>query len=228
MRKLPVDTSSSLDHEPRSDFGRRLVERREQLGLSQQAAAAGAAMDAGYLDYLESSPGPDPSRATILRLAAALKTTPAVLLGDGVLAPPGQGAREPGARLIDLDTSESLALMADGGVGRFVYLEPRGPVAIPVNFRIFEGDIVFRTAPSTQPAARAGQQRVTFEVDHIDDALREGWSVLVSGRSRVVSDPAELAELQALGLRPWAAGHRNAYIRITPEEVTGRRIRADG
>ena len=226
MRKLPVDTSSLLEHEPRSDFGRRLVERRVQLGLSQQAAAAGAAMDAGYLDYLESSPGPDPSRATVLRLAAALQTTPALLLGDGVLEPPGQGAPALGARLTDLDSSESLALLSAGGVGRFVYLEPRGPVAIPVNFRLFEGDIVFRTEPSTQLAARAAQQRVSFEVDHIDDALRQGWSVLVSGKPRLVADPVELGQLHALDLKPWAAGHRNAYIRITPEEITGRRIRA--
>jgi len=226
MRKLPVDTSSLLEREPRSDFGRRLVERRAQLGLSQEQAAAGAAMDTGYLDYLESSPGPDPSRATVLRLAVALHTTSELLLGDGVLEPPGQGDPALGARLTDLDVSESLALLGTGGVGRFVYLEPRGPVAIPVNFQMFEGDIVFRTAPSTQLAARAAQQRVSFEVDHIDDALREGWSVLVSGKSRLVADPAELGLLQALGLKPWAAGDRPSYIRITPEEITGRRIRA--
>jgi len=226
MRRLPVDTSSLPEHEPRSDFGRRLVERRVQLGLSQQAAAAGAAMDPGYLDYLESSPGPDPSRATVLRLALALKTTPALLLGDGILGPPGQGAPAIGARLTDLGISESLALLAAGGLGRFVYLEPRGPVAIPVNFRMFEGDIVFRTASSTQPAVRAAQQRVSFEVDHIDDALREGWSVLVSGKSHLAVDPVELRKLQGLELKPWAAGHRNAYVRITPEEITGRRIRS--
>ncbi len=226
MKKLPVDTSSLLEHEPRSDFGRRLIERRMELGLSQQAVAAGAAMDLGYLDYLESSPGPDPSRATVLRLATVLQVEPHLLLGSGTQEPPGQGPPAVGARLIDLDTSESLNLLARGGVGRFVYLEPRGPVAVPVNFRMFEGDIVFRTAASTQLASRAAQQRVSFEVDHIDDALREGWSVLVSGRSRLVTDAEELGRLQGLELKPWAAGPRNSYIRITPEEITGRRIRA--
>jgi len=34
--------------------------------------------------------------------------------------------------------------------------------------------------------------RVSFDVDHIDDALGEGWSVLVSGDARLATGPAEL------------------------------------
>jgi len=67
---------------------------------------------------------------------------------------------------------------------------------------------------------------VSFEVDHLDEALAEGWSVLVSGEARVVTDPGELAAVSALGVAPWAGGDRDSYVRIIASEVTGRRIRA--
>ena len=82
----------------------------------------------------------------------------------------------------------------------------RGPVAVPVNYRMLGDDVVFRTGEETSLAAAAARQPVSFEVDHLDDALREGWSVLVSGHAHVVSDTAELAEVTALGIAPWAGG----------------------
>ena len=44
-----------------------------------------------------------------------------------------------------------------------------------------------------------GVQKISFEVDHLDEALTEGWSVLMSAEGRVVSDPTE----QANGEDPW-------------------------
>jgi Pyridoxamine 5'-phosphate oxidase len=67
---------------------------------------------------------------------------------------------------------------------------------------------------------------VSFDIDHIDDALSEGWSVLVSGDARLVLDPAELEQVRALGITPWAGGERDTYVRLTALEITGRRIRA--
>ena len=43
-------------------------------------------------------------------------------------------------------------------------------------------DIMFRTGGQTSLAPRA-EQAVSFEVDHLDDALGKGWSVLVSGEA---------------------------------------------
>jgi len=111
-------------------------------------------------------------------------------------------------------------------VGRFLFSEPRGPVAVPVNYRMLGDDIVFRTAAGASPAAGAAQQRVSFEADHLDEALGEGWSVLVSGHARTVTGAAELAEVQRLGVAPWAGGTRETYVRITPAVMTGRRIRS--
>lgn len=209
-----------------SDLGRRLVERRTILGLSTAQVAARAAMDPGYLDYLEKAPAPGPTRSALVRLAVVLETSVAALQGADLQSPSGRESTRSPARLHELSTEECRALIAPGGVGRFVYLEGRGPVAVPVNFRMLGGDVVFRTATANSLAQRAGQIRVSFEVDHLDDALEEGWSVLLSGRAHPVTDPADLAEIDRLGVRPWAAGRRDRCLRLVPEEISGRRIRA--
>ena len=209
-----------------SDLGRRLTGRRRELGLSIPYVAAGASMDPGYLAYLESSTAPNPSATTLLRLAVVLRTSVAALQGGDQLAPPGRGPAVPDASLEELTRAECMALVAPGGVGRFVFLEARGPVALPVNFRMLGDDVVFRTADEGAVAERAEQRRVSFEVDHIDEARAEGWSVLLSGCARVVRDEAELAGLRVAAVEPWAGRDRETYVRLTPEEVSGRRIRA--
>jgi nitroimidazol reductase NimA-like FMN-containing flavoprotein (pyridoxamine 5'-phosphate oxidase superfamily) len=100
-------------------------------------------------------------------------------------------------------------------------------VALPVNFRYVEGDIVFRTRADGSLAAAAGGT-VSFEVDHIDEAMSEGWSVLVTGRARRVDDSTELQQLEQLGIEPWPGGRRKAVIRIETTEISGRRIRQEG
>jgi hypothetical protein len=67
---------------------------------------------------------------------------------------------------------------------------------------------------------------VSFEVDRVDEAMSEGWSVLVTGRLRRVS-PDELRQLEKLGVEPWAGGARTVYLRLELREVSGRRIRTD-
>jgi len=207
------------------DLGRRVGERRRELKLTPEAVALRAGMDPSYYRTIESSPSPELSRAAMARLAVALETTVGAITGSGTEAPPGPS--NPTARLAldSLDQDECAALISPGGVGRVVFVEPRGAVAIPVNFRTLGGDVVFRTAlmPTLTPAIELGP--VSFEVDHIDDALSEGWSVLLSGRAHVVVDPNERQQVEDLGVVPWAGGERDVFVRIVPGDVTGRRIR---
>lgn len=136
----------------------------------------------------------------------------------------GLAGRDRTRALNVLSREECEAHLAGGGIGRFVFLAERGPVALPVNFRFADGDIVFRTYGAGALAAAAGAT-VSFEVDHIDEAMSEGWSVLVSGRARRVDDPAELAQLVQLGVEPWPGGRRDAVIRVEMVDISGRSIR---
>jgi nitroimidazol reductase NimA-like FMN-containing flavoprotein (pyridoxamine 5'-phosphate oxidase superfamily) len=98
---------------------------------------------------------------------------------------------------------------------------------MPVNYGMLGGDIVFRTSESGRVAAatRPGSL-VSFSVDRIDDALAEGWSVLASGAAAIIPDPAGRAVAARLGIEPWAGGQRDLVVRLTPREITGRRLRA--
>jgi len=207
------------------DLGRRVSERRRAMGLSIEALADRAGMDPSYVRSLEANPSPQLSRAALWRLAAALDTTMDLVSGGGTQVPPGQAEALSRPVLDSLDVDSCQALIAAGGVGRIVFCESRGPVAFPVNFRILDGDVVFRTETIPELTSHLGLGDVSFEVDHIDEALAEGWSVLISGVGHVIVDPDELRQAQATGVAPWAGGERDVYVRITPHVVTGRRIR---
>ena len=211
-----------------TDLGRRIQEHRGKAGLTRAETAERAGMAASYLAYLETNPDAAPTSAALARLAAALDTTTHSITGAGLDLPPGRQPAGQRPVLTTLSAGECRAFLGTGGVGRFLFGAARGPVAVPVNYRMLGEDIVFRTGEETSLTAAAARQPVSFEVDHLDDALREGWSVLVSGHAHLVSDAAELAEVAALGIAPWAGGPRPAYIRITPAELTGRQIRTTG
>jgi transcriptional regulator with XRE-family HTH domain len=208
-----------------SDLGRRVSERRRELGLSLEELARRAGMDPIYLGRLETSASSELTRMALLKLAIALDTTIDFLSGSGTQAPPGQANPSRQSVLTALDLESCQELIRPGGVGRIVFSRSRGPVALPVNFRVVDGDVVFRTTTIAELTSSLPLERVSFEVDHVDDALSEGWSVLISGQGHVIVDPSELQRVQEAGVHPWAGGERDVYVRIVPEEVTGRRIR---
>ncbi|MGH4007338.1 MAG: pyridoxamine 5'-phosphate oxidase family protein [Pseudonocardiaceae bacterium] len=86
--------------------------------------------------------------------------------------------------------------------------------------------IVIRTGEGTKLTA-ANHANVTFEVDQIDQQTRSGWSVLVRGLAEKVTSEhrTELIErTKASGVEPWAPGDRGHWMRLIPQEISGRRI----
>ncbi|CAL9661407.1 hypothetical protein SUDANB105_07029 [Streptomyces sp. enrichment culture] len=206
------------------DIGRRVAAERRRRGLSRETTAARARMSPGYLAYLEEQPA-DPSVATLIRLADALGTTVGALRGGGADLPPGQGHALLHPRLKDLDPQECRTLLSTHGVGRIAVSTSDGrPAVVPVNYEIVGDAIVFRTAPDSVPAAAVGQE-VAFEVDHVDEAMSEGWSVLAVGTASVVTEPDAVRALaQRAHTTPWAGGRREMWVSIRPATLTGRRI----
>ncbi len=221
------DQQRATSSEGAGDLGRRVRERRLELGLSVSQVARRAGVEPGYLEYLESNVA-SATGLVLLRLAAALETTAAVLVGGGIERPPGHRPAGASPVLEELEAEECRRLLEGGGVGRVVFTDDSGPVALPVNFRLLGGEVVFRTASNGIVARAVGQRdgQIGFEVDHMDDALAEGWSVLIRGRAHRLSAAHELAGLTGLGLEPWAGGERSLYVRVAASELTGRRIRA--
>jgi nitroimidazol reductase NimA-like FMN-containing flavoprotein (pyridoxamine 5'-phosphate oxidase superfamily) len=147
-------------------------------------------------------------------------------------APPAVSGRESPARgsaasqrvLRTLSPEECFELLEPGGIGRVGFNCADGIMMLPVNFAVTEKAIIFRTAPDTLLALYADGP-VSFEADRIDEALREGWSVLVHGRAHQVTDEREVKRLEDwTHIEPWAAGARDVYVRITLTRISGRRL----
>lgn len=91
-----ADRSQKDPSEPggdaRGDIGRRVAARREHLGLTRMELALRTGSAPGYIEYVETRPGPH-GASFMLRLANALETTVNELTGGTVDLPPGWGER---------------------------------------------------------------------------------------------------------------------------------------
>ncbi len=133
-----------------------------------------------------------------------------------------------GSALKQLARDECLQLMASASVGRIIYTRRALPAVELVNFVIDDGDIIIRTDYGGKLAAAMRGAVVAFEADSLDLDRRVGWSVTAIGQSQEVTDPDEISRLEHIGLRSWAPGDREHFIRIRPGIFSGRRLAAHG
>ena len=125
-----------------------------------------------------------------------------------------------------LDRATCVELIESTPVGRIGFSADGAPMVLPVNFAWTEETIVFRTLEGLKLAAAAAGQRVCFEVDRWDGADRSGWSVVVTGIAREVTDWAEREALEQVGLVPWTReAWRTMWVRIQPIDISGRVLR---
>jgi nitroimidazol reductase NimA-like FMN-containing flavoprotein (pyridoxamine 5'-phosphate oxidase superfamily) len=129
----------------------------------------------------------------------------------------------------ELDEEQCLNLISGSGVGRIAYTSRFGPVILPVNYALQDGAVVFRTAANgpLDEDLRTGiadaDYKVAFEIDSIDLAGRQGWSVLIQGPAHHVTGAGEDA-VRGAGVESWAPGPRELFVRIAPSRITGRRV----
>ena len=128
--------------------------------------------------------------------------------------------------MAELGPVECLELLGSVPVGRVGVTIDALPAVLPVNFVVWNGSIVFATVPGTKLDAAAANEVVAFEADGFGTPHAPGgWSVLVRGIARVVTDPGELADIERLPLDSWAwDGTASRYVCIEPTVMTGRRL----
>ncbi|GAA2648589.1 pyridoxamine 5'-phosphate oxidase family protein [Streptomyces vastus] len=125
-----------------------------------------------------------------------------------------------------LDRQESLRLLAKVPVGRVVYTRQALPAVLPVNFSLHtDASVLLRTSPDSDLVRAIDGVVVAFEVDEFDAATRSGWSVVVTGRATLVTDPAEHERLSQTGPTSWMPLQDPVFVRIESEMVTGRELR---
>ena len=99
-----------------------------------------------------------------------------------------------------LTEDQARGLLATGEVGRIGITIGALPAIFPVNYRLVDGSIVFRTAPGSKMSAAADGAVIAFEVD--DYQLADRTRLERARRRPGRADPRCRHDLQ--GARPWA------------------------
>jgi nitroimidazol reductase NimA-like FMN-containing flavoprotein (pyridoxamine 5'-phosphate oxidase superfamily) len=162
----------------------------------------------------------DNARGAAAALSAAVADRRALMDAldeEGAAAYPGE--------LVRLSPETSFELLAHRSVGRLAYVARAGtPDIVPVNYRLFEGDVLIRSGPGPKLQAAERRDLVAFEVDDLDEDTATGWSVVVVGRLRRLRETERLRLPASVLPEPWASGRRDAVVGLTPVRVTGRRV----
>ncbi|MXM68020.1 pyridoxamine 5'-phosphate oxidase family protein [Streptomyces sp. HUCO-GS316] len=124
-----------------------------------------------------------------------------------------------------LDRQECLRLLAKVPVGRVVYTRQALPAVLPVNFSLdMDASVLLRTSAGSDLVRAVDGVVVAFEADEFHAATESGWSVVVTGRAQVITDPVEHERLSRTGPQSWMPVRDAVFIRIEAEMVTGREI----
>lgn len=123
----------------------------------------------------------------------------------------------------ELTGDEAMQRLRSVQVGRTLFTMHALPAVRPVNHRVIDGQVIIRTREGSAIVTAASVGRgvvVAYEADELDTAARTGWSVVVTGIARIVTDRQE-ADSYREAVRPWVEGQMDYVVRVSPEIVTG-------
>ena len=112
-------------------------------------------------------------------------------------------------------------------LGRLGVVVDGRPVVFPVCGVYVGGTVAFPTVPGTKLHAALTWPWVCYEVDGVSRDGQQGWSVIVQGRAEVVTDTRDIELATALRTAPWRTSGDVVWVRIVPDEISGRRIEPD-
>lgn len=128
------------------------------------------------------------------------------------------------AQMRILTSEECFKLLASVPVGRIAFVADGRLQIFPVTFAISENRVVLRSAIGSKLDAAEMARDVAFEADQWRDEDRSGWSVMIEGQVRAVTDQERIATLERLDLEPWLAGADMRWIEIIVSDISGRRL----
>ncbi len=125
-----------------------------------------------------------------------------------------------------LDRAECVEFLRTSSVGRLAMAGTGGRIEVfPVNYVLNGEDVVFRTQVGTKLAASSGQN-VAFEVDCLDPPDGRPWSVVVHGTADRLDNLGSGLAGSQVALTSWVTSVKPHLLRVTADEITGRRILA--
>jgi hypothetical protein len=128
----------------------------------------------------------------------------------------------PIAEVDELTPTECWRLLRNAHMGRLATSARERVEIFPINYLVRDETILFRTAAGTKLEELSRRPEFAFEIDGEDS--RWHWSVVVHGTAELLVDDAEVLQSGVLELVSWCPADKFAFVRLTPEVVTGRRI----
>lgn len=126
--------------------------------------------------------------------------------------------------LDDLDEQDCRRLLAIAAIGRVGFTQAALPRIRPVHFTVRGNEVVIGDVGENYVATARRGDVVAFEADSYNPSTGEGWSVSVIGSTRLITDTAEIAQLDALRFAPWTVEQGRRYVAIPLDVIHGRRL----
>lgn len=140
--------------------------------------------------------------------------------------PPTSPAQPAPGKVGHLDEARVRERLGRARIARLGYVDQRGPLMVPVNVAVdAEQRVIFHTARESALAGLDGHN-VAIEVDGFDRATRSGWSILVRGVARDVTEAKDASAVALLraAVDCWAPGPRDRVFVVLPLSIDGRHI----
>jgi uncharacterized protein len=130
-------------------------------------------------------------------------------------------SQPPAPAVVSLNAKECWDLLRSVSVGRLAVVIGDHPEVFPINYAVDGGTLVFRSGPGSKlDAALSGP--VGVEADGVDTETGTAWSVMMRASAVAISSSDDLLGTVALRLFPWQAGPKEHFVRLVPDDVSGR------
>lgn len=128
-------------------------------------------------------------------------------------------------RMDELSRAACLELMRTVRFGRLFFIHNALPAVRPVNHLVDGDAIIIRATIGAAITREVGSQGlvVAYETDALDSARQLGWSVVVVGTARLVTDRNATERYRSM-IEPWVAGPAEEVISISTEMMHGYRL----
>jgi nitroimidazol reductase NimA-like FMN-containing flavoprotein (pyridoxamine 5'-phosphate oxidase superfamily) len=123
----------------------------------------------------------------------------------------------------ELGVHDCWKLLHSTSICRIAFTDGDAVENFPMNFVTTNGTLLMRTGEATKLSSFDGKM-VAVEADGMNQYGTIAWSVILKGHATVVSDAEETRDAMDTGLSPWQPGQKNTLIRITPQDISGRRF----
>lgn len=121
-----------------------------------------------------------------------------------------------------LTAAQCWELLATAAVGRLAVATEEGVDIFPVNYLVKDQAVYFASAPGSKLVKLTRRPVVAFESDGVADRRR--WSVVVKGRAVRLDSDVDIRQSGVLELASLNPTDKWNYIRITANQITGRRF----